>query len=93
MHPASSAGELEALALRSQVDRRKRFHYFLLMQSRGFTFWQDGDYWLGYLDEYPDYLTQGTSLDDLKDHLLDLYRELGSGSIPCVRRHAELEVA
>ena len=49
--------------------------------------------WLGYLDEYPDYLTQGTSLDDLKEHLLDLYRDLVSGSIPCVRKHAELEVA
>ena len=63
------------------------------MRSVGYTFWQDGDYWLGHLDEYPDYLTQGTSLEDLKEHLLDLYRDLSSGAIPAVRRHAEFEIA
>ena len=49
--------------------------------------------WLGYLDEYPDYMTQGTSLDDLKEHLLDLYKDLSSGAIPNVRQHSELELA
>ncbi len=63
------------------------------MRSLGYTFWQDGDFWLGYLDTYPDYMTQGVSLDDLKEHLLDLYRDLSSGAIPAVRQHAELEVA
>ena len=63
------------------------------MRSLGYTFWQDGDSWLGYLDAYPDYMTQGSSLDDLKEHLLDLYRDLSSGAIPNVRQHAELEVA
>lgn len=63
------------------------------MRSVGYTFWQDGDFWLGYLDEYPDYMTQGTSLEDLKEHLADLHRELSSGVIPGVRQHAELEVA
>ena len=63
------------------------------MRSIGYTFWQDGDQWLGHLDEYPDYLTQGTSLNDLKEHLLDLYQDLSSGVIPAVRRHGELEVA
>lgn len=63
------------------------------MRSVGFTFWQDGDTWLGYLDEYPDYMTQGTTFVDLKEHLLDLYRELSSGNIPVARRHAELDVA
>ena len=29
--------------------------------------WQDGDAWLGYVQEYPDYWTQGESLDDLKE--------------------------
>ena len=56
----------------------------------GFTYWQDGEMWLGYLDEFPDYMTQGTSLDDLKEHLLDLHNDLTSGLIPSVRRHAEM---
>ena len=61
------------------------------MPTIGYTYWQDGDVWLGHLDEFPDYLTQGTSLDDLKEHLLDLHRDLSSGLIPCARRHAELQ--
>jgi len=57
-----------------------------------YVYWQDGDFWLGYLEEFPDYQTQGESLEDLKDHLRDLYDDLTSGSIPGVRRVAELEV-
>jgi predicted RNase H-like HicB family nuclease len=48
------------------------------MASTGFTYRQDHDVWLGYLDEFPDYMTQGISLDDLKEHLLDLFKELSS---------------
>lgn len=62
------------------------------MRSIGFTFWQDGDMWLGYLDNYPDYMTQGTSFEDLKEHLLDLWRDFSSGAIPAARQHSELEV-
>jgi len=63
------------------------------MVSIGFTYWQDAEMWLGYLDEYPDYMTQGTSLDDLKEHLLDLYNDLSSGVVPHVRQHSELKLA
>ena len=63
------------------------------MTAAGFTYWQDGETWLGYLDQYPDYMTQGTSLEDLKEHLLDLYKHLSSGVIPNVRQHSELELA
>jgi len=63
------------------------------MKTLTYTYWQDGDAWLGYLDEFPDYMTQGESLSDLKVHLIDLYRDLSSGEIPCVRHHAALELA
>ena len=49
--------------------------------------------WLGYLDSYPDYMTQGRSLDNLREHLLDLYKDLSTGKIPSVRQHSELELA
>ena len=62
------------------------------MASIGFTYWQDEDMWLGYLDEFPEYMTQGLSMDDLKEHLLDLYRDLSSGAIPAARRHSELDI-
>ena len=38
--------------------------------------------WLGYLDEFPDYLTQGESQLELEENLRDLYRDLTSGQIP-----------
>ncbi len=63
------------------------------MKATGFTYWQDGADWIGYLDEFPDYLTQGTSFEDLKTHLADLHGDLTSGAIPHVRRHAELQLA
>ncbi|CAN5879012.1 hypothetical protein BH23PLA1_BH23PLA1_06020 [soil metagenome] len=34
--------------------------------------WQEDDVWLGYLQDYPDYWTQGESLEDLVEHLKDL---------------------
>jgi len=49
--------------------------------------------WLGYLEEYPDYWTQGETIEELEENLRDIYGELTSGSIPYVRRVAELEVA
>jgi predicted RNase H-like HicB family nuclease len=61
--------------------------------QKGFTYWQDGDFWIGYLDEFPDYWTQGSSFRDLKAHLHDLHKDLTGGEIPCVRRHATLEAA
>jgi hypothetical protein len=63
------------------------------MKNLAFTYWQDGEDWLGHLDEFPDYATQGKSLEELREQLADLYRDLTSGEIPSVRRHAELNVA
>ena len=62
------------------------------MDVRKYIYWQDDDMWLGYLAEYPDYMTQGETLEELKENLRDIYRELNSGNIPCVRKVAELEI-
>jgi hypothetical protein len=58
-----------------------------------YVYWKDKDVWLGYFQEFPDYMTQGVNIDDLKEHLVDLYKDLTSGKIPGVRRVAELEVS
>jgi len=63
------------------------------MKAIKYVYWQDEDVWLGYLEEYPDYWTQGETIEELEENLRDIYRELSSGSIPYVRRVAELEVA
>ena len=63
------------------------------MQTVKIVYWQEDDAWIGYLQEYPDYWTQGESLDDLREHLRDLYRDLVSGQIPGIRKVEELTVA
>ena len=63
------------------------------MKTEKYIFWQDGEMWLGYLEEYPDYWTQGATEVELRNNLLDLHKELTGGAIPNVRRRADLEVA
>ncbi len=58
-----------------------------------YVYWQDEDMWLGYLEEYPDYWTQGETEEELRDNLADIYQDLSGGSVPNVRRVADLEVA
>lgn len=58
-----------------------------------YIYWQDDDMWLGYLEEYPDYWTQGETEEELRNNLLDIHNELAGGTIPNVRRVAELEVS
>jgi len=63
------------------------------METIKYIYWQDGDMWLGYIDEFPDYMTQGATQEELQENLRDIYKELTSGRIPGVRRVAELQVA
>ena len=49
-----------------------------------YTFWQDGDYYLGFLNEYPEYWTQGTSREDLLESFKGLWADLKSEENPQV---------
>ena len=60
------------------------------MSTTPIVVWEEDGGWLGYLQEYPDYWTQGETLEDLRDHLKDIYLEIASGTIPGVRRVEEL---
>ena len=60
------------------------------MSAARYIYWRDGDQWLGYLEDYPDYMTQGESLEDLQEHLRSLLLDLTSGDMLGVRRLAEL---
>ena len=63
------------------------------MEKVNIIYWKDGDQWLGHLQDFPDYLTQGESLEDLQEHLKDLYKDLQSGVIPGVRKMMEMVVS
>ncbi len=62
------------------------------MGTARYVYWRDGDKFLGYFEEYPHYMTQGESIEDLQANLKDLFRDLTSGEIPGVRRVAELQL-
>ena len=45
------------------------------MIELAYTYWESNDGWLvGYLDAYPDHLTQGHDLAELKEMLADIYQ-------------------
>lgn len=48
------------------------------MERVKFIYWEEDGAWLSYLQDYPDYWTQGETLDDLIGHLRDLYQDLFS---------------
>ncbi len=62
------------------------------MSKKKFIYWEDNEMWLGYMEDFPDYWTQGKSIEELKENLKDIYTELESGNIPNVRHVAELDV-
>jgi predicted RNase H-like HicB family nuclease len=63
------------------------------MKTIRYVYWQDNDMWLGYLEDYPDYRTQGESLEELQENLKDLFQDLTSGAIPNVKHVGDLQIA
>lgn len=63
------------------------------MSTVKYVYWEENGAWLGYLQEFPDYWTQGDNLADLQEHLRDLYADLSGGRVPGIRRVDELVVA
>ena len=45
------------------------------MNKLRYVYWQDEQMWLGYLEEYPDYMTQGETIEELEENLRDIYAE------------------
>ena len=62
------------------------------MDTVRYIYWQDEGMWLGHFEQYPDYMTQGETLEELRENLRDLYHDLTSGEIPGIRKVAELRV-
>ena len=60
------------------------------MSTARYSSWQDQGMWLGYFEEFPDYIAQGETIEDLEASLRDLHKDLTSGEIPGIRRVAEL---
>lgn len=66
--------------------------YNRVMDTKRFIYYEEDGMLVGWLEEYPDYRTQGETIDELRDNLLDLYKDVASGQIPCVRKVGELSI-
>ncbi len=63
------------------------------MEKKKYIYFFDNDMWLGYWEEFPDYMTQGKTLEELKLNLKDIHHDISGNHIPCVRHVGEMEIA
>lgn len=57
-----------------------------------YTYWKDDTFFLGYINEFPNYTTQGSTREELIENLKDLYKDLAGNIVPDVRRQAVMKV-
>jgi predicted RNase H-like HicB family nuclease len=57
------------------------------------VYWENDGSWIGYLQDFPDYWTQGETPEELRDHLKDLYYDLVGGMVPGARKVDDLVVS
>lgn len=60
-----------------------------MKQTIKIVVWEEDGAHLGYLQDYPDYWTQGKTRKGLDQHLRDLYADVTSGEIPGIRKVEE----
>ena len=58
-----------------------------------YTYEMDGDFYVGYLDDYPEFPTQGENLQDFEEHLLDIYEMIQDGTLEVSEKHGFLKIA
>ncbi len=63
------------------------------MKTMKYTYWKDGNYYVGFLNDYSDYHTQGLSKEQLIDNLKELLKDIESDEIPYIRKVEELMFA
>lgn len=63
------------------------------MKTIKYTFWEDGEFFIGFLNDYPDYETQGYSKEELLENLKSLLADIESEEIPFIRKVEEFAVA
>ena len=63
------------------------------MRTVKIVYWQESDgIWLGHLEAHPDYMTQGETLEELKENLKAILGDLESKEIPLVRTNEDIVV-
>ena len=62
------------------------------MNTFRMIYWKENEFWLGYIEEYPDYQTQGTTLDELKENIIDICKDIKAGLVPNVKKAQIMEL-
>jgi hypothetical protein len=57
-----------------------------------YTFEMDGGFYVGCLDDYPEFPTQGENLKDFEENLLDIYKMIQNGVLDAAQKHGVLEI-
>ena len=63
------------------------------MRTIKITSWKDNDFYVGYLNDYPDYRSQGLSKEELVKNLKELLQDIESDEVPYIRSIEEMVVA
>ena len=61
------------------------------MKKVSFTYWRDGKFYIGYLNQYPDYLTQGLTKNELTENLKSILEDIKSREVPYIRKVEEVQ--
>ena len=93
LSPVSRISPRRGILVYGAVDPARRRIERGGMQTAKIVYWEEDGSWIGYLQEFPDYWTQGDTLEDLESHLRDLYADLASGDLPGIRRVADIAIA
>jgi predicted RNase H-like HicB family nuclease len=54
---------------------------------------EEKGWFVGHIQEYPDYESQGKTLEELRDNLIETYDDIGKGLVPDAEPFQILEVA
>ncbi|MBC2695072.1 MAG: type II toxin-antitoxin system HicB family antitoxin [Desulfobacteraceae bacterium] len=50
-------------------------------------------WFIGHIQEYPDYESQGKTVDELRENLIEIYNDINQGLVPDAEPFQLLEVA
>jgi len=54
---------------------------------------KENDWFIGHIQEYPDYESQGRTLEELKENLIEIYNDISKGLVPDAKPFQLMEIA
>jgi len=54
---------------------------------------KENEWFIGHIQEYPDYESQGKTMDELKENLIEIYKDIHQGLVPDAEPFQLLEIA